>query len=158
MHKSVGSRMWKDRPLTEQLLQYAAKDILLIGILYAEFCKLGWIPRFPSDYFYLLGQCERYISAHRDQGKSVQEDIYKPCGVMPLDVLEHPVGTKYQCSACHRWMSLAAFESCQGVAPPRQGSQSMAPRRTVLRRPKCRLCQILALRAGHKMDQTYLVT
>ncbi|KAJ3554005.1 hypothetical protein NM688_g3324 [Phlebia brevispora] len=157
MHKSIGSRMWVERPLTEQLLQYAAKDILLIGILYAQFSKQGWIPRLPSDYYYLLGQCQRYVSAHREQGKSAAVDAFKPCQIMPLDVLDHPVGPKYRCNACHRYLSLATYETVQGVAP-RQASTSEVPRITTLRRPRCRLCQILALRAGFRMDQTYLVT
>lgn len=157
MHHSIGSRMWVQRPLSEQLLQYAAKDILLIGILCAEFGKQGWLPQQQSDYQYLLGQCQRYVSAHRDQGKSAEADIFKPCQIMPLDVLDHPVGTTHVCAACRRSLSLAAYETYNGVAL-KPGAETAAPVPAILRRPQCRLCEVLASKAGYKLDHRYMVT
>ena len=157
MHHSIGSRMWLERPLTEQLLQYAAKDILLIGLLYAEFAQQGWIPQEFPNYHRLLGQCQRYVSAHREQGKSGETDIFKPCQIMPLDVLDHPVGAKHRCAACRRSLSLAAYETYHGIAP-RPGASSNAPVAAILRRPQCRLCEVLASRAGYKLDHRYMVT
>ena len=154
MHKNIGSAMWATRPLTEQLLQYAAKDILLIGVLYPHFCRCGWIPRDNSTYARLLSQCQRYISAHKEQGKSAEEDVFRPCGIIPLDVLTEPSGPKYVCFACNRSLSSSAFE-LQAKYPHQQFKYS-APK-DLLRSTRCRLCHALAVKNGVKLDHTWLV-
>ena len=158
MHKRLGSSMWKDRPLSEQLLQYAAKDILIIGVLLPNFYERGWIPRAQHACSQLLGQCQRYVSAHRDQGKSPQHDVFKPCAIMPLDVLNTPTGSTHQCASCNRWLSLFAYSTRSGVAPNGSGPYNNAPPVATLRSPLCRLCQLLALKAGHTVGDRYILT
>ena len=131
--------MWEQRPLTEQLLQYAAKDILLIGILYADFYRRGWIPRTPKEFTSLIIQSQRYVSAHREQGKSPPTDVFKPCQVMPLDVLDDPIGALYPCLSCHRWLSLSAYDTYQDIAPTSQGTSHSTRQWPLMRRPRCRL-------------------
>ncbi|EKM53235.1 uncharacterized protein PHACADRAFT_197657 [Phanerochaete carnosa HHB-10118-sp] len=157
MHKNRGCDMWLRRPLTEQLLQYAAKDILLIGVLYPHFDRNGWIPKDDAGYNCLMRQCRRYISAHREQGKSSETDVFGPCSIMPLDTVTEPFGPLHRCHACNRSLSVAAFSNCPGVAPSSPGSGS-APRYAILRRPRCRLCSILAAKNSLKVDERWLVT
>lgn len=151
MHKKNASDMWLKRPLTEQLLQYAAKDILLIGVLYPHFYRSGWIPHDTVHYINLLNQSRRYISAHREQGKSLETDVFRPCSIMPLDTLTEPYGPLYRCYACNRSLSYSAFESTEAESPP-PGSPV-----TTKRRPRCRLCAILAIKNGLSMDNRWLV-
>jgi len=155
MHKSMGSAMWSYRPLSEQLLQYAAKDILLIGVLYPHFCRSGWIPRDPVQYAVLLAQCQRYVSAHVEQGKSANADVFRPCGIVPLDVLTEPFGPKFICFACNRALSISAFE--MQPKPPLQTSKAVLNETTApLRSTRCRLCFALALKNNPNLDQTWL--
>lgn len=156
MHKNRGCDMWLRRPLSEQLLQYAAKDILLIGVLYPHFYRSGWIPNSRTEYFRLLGQSQRYISAHREQGKSSDTDVFRPCCIMPLDTLTEPSGPLHRCMACNRFLSYAAFETCEGFVPLGNG-QPEASRLSILRRPRCRLCSILAMKNGLVMDDRWLL-
>ncbi|KAL4252209.1 Ribonuclease H superfamily protein [Abortiporus biennis] len=105
MHKDNKGEMWMSRPLTEQLLQYAAKDIQLISMLCTDFIQRGWIPSDPTTYHYLLRQCARYVSAHREQGKSTEQDVFRPTSIIPLDVLTEPTGNTHKCVACNRTKS-----------------------------------------------------
>ncbi|KIP09340.1 hypothetical protein PHLGIDRAFT_333751 [Phlebiopsis gigantea 11061_1 CR5-6] len=157
MHKDKGCEMWLRRPLTEQLLQYAAKDILLIGVLYPHFQRSGWIPNDHTEYVRLLEQSRRYISAHREQGKSTDLDVFRPCALMPLDTLAEPLGPLHRCTACNRFLSYSAFETCEGAAPSSGSHLASSTRIALLRRPRCRLCSILALKNGLRMDDRWLV-
>ncbi|KAI0685374.1 ribonuclease H-like domain-containing protein [Cytidiella melzeri] len=154
MHKALGSAMWASRPLTEQLLQYAARDILLIGVLYPHFIRSQWIPREPALFFTLLDQCQRYVSAHIEQGKCTDKDIFKPCGIIPLDVLTEPFGPRYLCFACNRPLSRTAFETKQDTHS--QASKPAA--RNALRSARCRLCVALAFKKYPKTEQTWVST
>ncbi|KAI0079780.1 hypothetical protein K474DRAFT_1616836 [Panus rudis PR-1116 ss-1] len=137
MHKNNQSDMWMQRPLTEQLLRYAAMDIQLISMLCTAFIQKGWIPSDPYRYNELLTQCARYVSAHREQGKSAETDVFRPTGVMPLDVLTTPWGSLQKCIACHRSLSPSCFETTtDGI--------------NRWRRPRCTLCQVLAMK--HRLD------
>jgi exonuclease 3'-5' domain-containing protein 1 len=149
MHKVLGSEMWAHRPLTEQLLQYAARDILLIGVLYPHFIRSYWIPRIPALYEILLSQCHRYISAHVAQGKSSDTDPFRPCGIVPLDVLTEPDGPQSLCFACHRSLSRTAFET-------RPYTYDGQPTKQLQRSTRCRLCFALALKNDPKTVQSWL--
>lgn len=154
MHKNAGCAMWAQRPLTEQLLQYAAKDILLIGVLYPHFCRDGWIPRDPGQYGMLLAQCQRYVSAHQEQGKSADVDVFRPCAIVPLDVLTEPSGPKYICFACNRSLSTNAFD--MHTKQPSHGPRNSPAPKAILRSTRCRLCHALAMKNGMQLDQTWI--
>lgn len=159
MHKVLGSSVWAARPLTHQLLQYAARDILLIGVLYPHFCRSGWIPRQPLTFGALLSQCQRYVSAHVEQGKSADSDVFRPCGIIPLDVLTIPHKPKFVCFACNRSLSASAFET-QSTRPLSETSPispltPLSPE-PMLRSTKCRLCFSLAVKKNGHADQTWL--
>lgn len=155
MHKNDGCAMWLQRPLTYQLLQYAAKDIFLIGVLYPEFLRRGWIPNDPVQNGRLLGQCARYISAHVQQGKSPEENIFRPCAIVPLDVMYEPVGPFHKCCACSRSLSFAAFETRQGIT---SAQDTLKPAPVILRRARCRLCSVLAEKNGLENGNSWLLT
>ena len=100
MHKTNQSSLWLKRPLPANLLAYAAKDIELISTLCTSFIQKGWIPADPTAYYTLLRQCARYVSAHREQGRSREDDPFRPTGIMPLGVLNEPEGPMFQCIGC----------------------------------------------------------
>jgi len=145
MHKDRKGELWMHRPLTEQLLQYAAKDIQLISTLCTHFIQRGWVPYDPTSYNNLLRQCARYVSAHREQGKSSEEDAFRPTAIMPLDVLREPRGILCKCAACNRSLSLHCFQLSTDTY-----------RRTV-RRPRCMLCHVLALRHKVGVDKGWIL-
>lgn len=143
MHKDNQGEKWMERPLSEQLLQYAAKDIQLISMLCTDFIMKGWVPSDPSRYYPLLRQCERYVSAHYEQGKSDESDPFRPTGVIPLDVLTEPDGVKYRCLACNRSLSGTCFPwATNGISN--------------WRRPRCSLCHVLAIKNRVKPDMRWL--
>ncbi|KAI0087170.1 ribonuclease H-like domain-containing protein [Irpex rosettiformis] len=154
MHKALGSSMWAFRPLTEQLLQYAARDILLIGVLYPHFIRSGWIPMDPPNFSSLLTQCQRYVSAHVEQGKSTETDIFKPSCIIPLDVLTEPSGPKYLCFACNRALSETAFETKKDLNSAAYKSVTKG----FMRSTRCRLCFALACKKNAKVDQAWVST
>lgn len=133
MHKDKKADMWIQRPLSEQLLQYAAKDIQLISMLCTKFIQKGWIPTAILPYQELLQTCARYISAHIEQGKSAEMDPFRPTGLMPLDVLLPPSGFCYKCAGCNRTLSATCY------AIDTDGFYRY-------RRPRCNLCHVLAMK------------
>ncbi|CAL1710956.1 unnamed protein product [Somion occarium] len=144
MHKDNKSDVWMQRPLTEQLLQYAAKDIQLISMICTDFIQKGWIPSDPHAYYHLLAQCARYVSAHREQGKSGETDAFRPTAIMPLDVLTEPWGMQHQCVACRRSLSVSCYQVLE------DGLYRW-------RRPRCSLCHVLAMKHRIEADARWLL-
>ncbi|TCD69335.1 hypothetical protein EIP91_008091 [Steccherinum ochraceum] len=145
MHKDKKADMWIQRPLPEKLLQYAAKDIQLISQLCTAFIQKGWIPPVPGPYHTLLAQCARYVSAHVEQGKSAETDPFRPTGLMPLDVLTQPWGYQFKCTGCNRSMSM----SCYTLDLPDNFYRR--------RRPRCKLCHVLAMKYRLRVDREWFV-
>lgn len=145
MHKDKKADMWIQRPLSEKLLQYAAKDIQLISMLCTAFIMRGWIPPIPSLWYALLGQCSRYVSAHVEQGKSEETDPFRPTGIMPLDVLTEPWGPRFKCTGCNRSLSMSCYTiDCSDGFYRR-------------RRPKCNLCHVLAMKYRLRAEGEWFV-
>lgn len=135
MHKTNQSSLWLKRPLPANLLAYAAKDIELISTLCTSFIQKGWIPADPTAYYTLLRQCARYVSAHREQGRSREDDPFRPTGIMPLDVLNEPEGPMFQCVGCRRGLSLVCYQTTEDESGMYRW-----------RRPRCSLCHVLAMK------------
>jgi exonuclease 3'-5' domain-containing protein 1 len=134
IHETNQSRIWMERPLATTLLSYAAKDIHLIRLIYARFERRGYL----SAKDELLAQSQRYVSMH-DNVKPLQQDRYRSSPVLPLDVLEAPVGTsRRECDACHRSLSMKCFME-------KGGKHAVV----------CRVCHVVALKYRTPLSQNY---
>jgi exonuclease 3'-5' domain-containing protein 1 len=100
MHKDLGSEIWMHRPLSPQLLLYAAMDIKMIAILYHHFRRVRWL---SSPH--LLDQCRRYVSLHQERGRVERGNHYRSNGFLPLDILDDLSEARVPCSGCRRELS-----------------------------------------------------
>lgn len=142
MHKDNGSTIWLERPLSPQLLAYAAHDIELIAVLYEHFKAICWIT--PTNEPTLMAQSLRYAHSLSHQGRMAEDDVFGSSAVLPLDVLTEPHGLKFPCHGCHRMQSLYCFS----VRKQNKKPQS----RTNI----CRVCQIKLLIKEKKYPITWL--
>lgn len=88
---------WLERPLPDRNLQYASRDLYLIGLLYKDFEEEGYI----SDQ--LPDQSTRYVSIWKD-AKPQQMDTFKCHPLLPLQIIEYNrnTGLTRQCVGCRR--------------------------------------------------------
>jgi exonuclease 3'-5' domain-containing protein 1 len=120
MHQNNGSALWMARPISAQMLSYAANDIHAIAALYEHFCTSGWLR--PADTDHLLACSARYVSIHDARGPVDQADVFRKGGpFLPLDILTEPTGDTRQCQSCLRELSLRHFEVSPGRARRLQG-------------------------------------
>jgi len=131
MHKDNGSTIWLERPLSPQLLAYAAHDIELIAVLYDHFKAICWIT--PTNEPTLMAQSLRYAHSLSHQGRVPEDDVFGSSAVLPLDVLTEPRGLKFPCHGCHRMQSLYCF------------SVKKQNKKPLSRTNICRICQIKLL-------------
>ncbi|KAL4063812.1 ribonuclease H-like domain-containing protein [Scleroderma yunnanense] len=131
MHKANGSTIWLERPLSPQLLAYAAHDIELLGTLYEHFKEICWIT--PANEPTLMAQSLRYAYSLSHQGRVAEDNVFGSSAVLPLDVLTEPRGLKVPCHGCHRMQSLHCFSVLKHNSKPHS--------RTNI----CRVCQIKLL-------------
>ncbi len=93
------------RPLTDEYLEYAASDVLLIHALYNHFIENKFI-----DLATLPSQSMRYVSMWRNnQPKS--DDIYAGHPLLPLGILREPSSPTAECIHCKRTLSQDAISS-----------------------------------------------
>jgi hypothetical protein len=123
MHKNGQSSLWMERPIQKVLLDYAAKDVLLMASLYEVFLEKSLIT--GANFGALLGQSERYIRVRELAGVN---EVYVSRAVLSLDVLEAPEGKLYQCETCQRYLSLPCFHTS-------------TRRKKRLRKSRCRYCE-----------------
>ena len=107
IHQQNLSDLWMRRPLAKDLLNYAAKDIHLIRLIYVHFRRRGYLESITQ----LHEQSQRYVSMHDDlDAKPLQQDRYRNSAVLPLDILERPTGTsRRNCERCRRNLSMPCF-------------------------------------------------
>lgn len=112
IHRQHQSDVWMERPLPKNLLNYAAKDVHLIRLIYVRFRGNGYLS--PNNT--LLTQSKRYVSMHADLTlKPLKEDHFRSSPVLPLDVLDGPIGEyRRECDACHRKLSMPCFKQQGG--------------------------------------------
>jgi len=145
MHRDNKTSFWLQRPLSDRLLQYAAKDIKLISMLCNHFLYQGLVPQNPHHFSTLMAQCARYVTAHCEQGKSAEDDTFKPTSIMPLDVLTEPIGPQFKCTGCLRSLSIGCFQ---------QTAIGYRPWRSV----RCALCHALSLKLGRDIETRWVHT
>lgn len=141
MHRANGGAPWLNRPLSPQLLKYAANDIRAMLLLYTLFLQRNWINL--SSLPKLKDQSKRYIIAQQQQGRSDDTNAFRMGCLLPLDVLTPPTGTLEYCLGCKRDLSLHSFENLW-----KEG--------TIVRRPRCRLCAVIAEKRKMSPDQHWL--
>lgn len=141
MHRNNGSAFWLQRPLSSQLLRYAANDIVAIDIIYKYFLQRRWISAqtLPT----LLSQSARYVVTQWNQGRADNDNIYRMGVLFPLDILASPAGSLVACSACNRQMSLPCF------------TQRQMPTH-IMRHSKCKLCNILTVCEGRALATKWI--
>ncbi|KAF8586115.1 hypothetical protein K439DRAFT_1288907, partial [Ramaria rubella] len=117
------SHKWVERPLSAMLLNYAAKDIHLIHLIYQHFQNQGFLQSKTN----LILQSQRYVAMHADLPlKPFRNDCYRRSPLLPLDILEEPSGILRECEGCRRKLSLPCFKQ--------KGS---------MRRKWCKVCQVV---------------
>jgi exonuclease 3'-5' domain-containing protein 1 len=107
IHEQNLTELWMRRPLATDLLNYAAKDVHLIRLIYEKFKRRGYLNHTRE----LLAQSQRYVSMHDDLIlKPLKQDRYRGSSVLPLDILERPTSTfRKECDRCHRKLSGRCF-------------------------------------------------
>ncbi|TFK84652.1 hypothetical protein K466DRAFT_665018 [Polyporus arcularius HHB13444] len=134
--------MWLKRPLPEMLLRYAAHDLELIGQLYVNFQRAGWINK--RNVPQLKAQSERYLRTFRTRAI---KDLFDQRGLgpfMPLHVLEKPFAKArcFECAGCKQLLILHWFST-----GTRDGGR--APKQRT-RCTYCKLCVALAKKKSEK--------
>ncbi|KZT54189.1 hypothetical protein CALCODRAFT_457117 [Calocera cornea HHB12733] len=107
MHANNQTHRWLERPLEPRLAAYAAQDIRLLALLYNTFGMLGWI--FPEQLPGLMAQSARYIALFRTREASVAYSRRRAWTVLPLNILDAPMGTLFSCETCNRTLSKDSF-------------------------------------------------
>jgi exonuclease 3'-5' domain-containing protein 1 len=99
----VDHSKWLQRPLDKSALQYAAKDIDMICLLYHQFVEKEYI-----DQDVLAQKSASYIALHAKARPNVN-DKYIRHGLLPLALTEMASETKVRCQGCTRDLPLSAF-------------------------------------------------
>lgn len=100
---SVPHTSWLKRPLPEEYLCYAARDVYLIGQLYNHFRQGSYI----SDG--LLDKSYRYVTIWRDAKPEVTDD-FRCHGLLPLGILDyHSHALTRSCMGCRRDLPQGAY-------------------------------------------------
>lgn len=127
MHNSGGSAVWMERPLSEQLLCYAANDVRVIALLYDHFQEADWLSaKVQPD---LLEQSARYVAMHSSKERVDRTDMFLCHPFLPFDILTERQNSAKRCRACKRMVSQVHFGGAKGQ-----------------RSSHCRMCQAVVLR------------
>ncbi|KAJ7450636.1 ribonuclease H-like domain-containing protein [Mycena latifolia] len=93
---------WERRPLSRSHLAYAANDIYLISRLWSHFVPAGYLgANIPEQS---LRYVRMWVNAQPDEG-----DAYKLHALLPLAILDAPMGATKQCSGCERLLPQPSF-------------------------------------------------
>lgn len=100
---SVSHDSWLKRPLPEEYLCYAARDVYFIGRLYNHFRQGSYISDGLPDKSY------RYVTIWRD-AKPEAKDDFRCHGLLPLGVLDyHSHALTRSCVGCRRDLPEGAY-------------------------------------------------
>jgi len=102
-YKPVSHNSWLKRPLPEEYLCYAARDVYFVGQLYNHFRQGSYI----SDG--LLDKSYRYVTIWRD-AKPEATDDFRCHGLLPLGILDyHSHALTRSCMGCRRDLPEGAY-------------------------------------------------
>ena len=95
---------WLQRPLPEEYLRYAVRDVYFMGLLYNHFKDEGYITS------QLSAQSDRYVGIWQD-AKPNKTDEYKGHALLPLQILDYSYGPVRSCVCCQRNLPRAAYSN-----------------------------------------------
>ncbi|KAH7093935.1 ribonuclease H-like domain-containing protein [Auriculariales sp. MPI-PUGE-AT-0066] len=102
---------WLQRPLPEELISYAVKDVVLLGYVREEFQRKGYL----DNQVLLQQQSMRYISLH-DRARPDPDDVFAGSHLLPLEIFHFPTGMRVECGGCHRMLAKRSFEAADWKA------------------------------------------
>ncbi|EJD48659.1 hypothetical protein AURDEDRAFT_183239 [Auricularia subglabra TFB-10046 SS5] len=101
---------WMIRPLPEDLVSYAVRDIIILALAREHFSRRGYL----DDTDALLAQSARYITLH-ERFRPAPEDAFQGSSLLPLDILHDPPlgAARLDCMGCKRALGAANFAQAQ---------------------------------------------
>lgn len=154
MHTNNLSNFWMQRPLTEQLLKYAADDIKRIAALYDHFVTKGYLN--GTNLQRLLEQSARYVSTWRDVGRPDPMDTtfrFRKCSYLPFGALDASEHTKVigsvslECSACRYVLDLRHFPFISSALNVRNGRYIGS--KNAEKSNTCKICTLILAQAEY---------
>ncbi|KZT25954.1 hypothetical protein NEOLEDRAFT_1113821 [Neolentinus lepideus HHB14362 ss-1] len=132
MHRANGSALWLERPLSKQLLRYAATDIYLISLLLEDFNQRGWVN--AENFNELRLHSQRYVAMFQDGGRLDPGNVFQKGPLIMLsEIVAKAEEAKHKCSGCGRRKPIYCFET-------RYANAEMQ------RMPRCRVCTVIAMK------------
>lgn len=154
MHTNNLSDFWMRRPLTKELLKYAADDIKRIAALYDTFVAKGYVS--GTNRQRLLEQSARYVSTWRNVGRPDPMDTtfrFRKCPYLPfgaLDISEHTKvteGVSSECSTCGYALELRHFPFISSALNVRNGRYIGS--KNVEKSNMCKICTLILAQAEY---------
>lgn len=126
-----------ERPLTDELLAYAAGDIERITALYEHFNKMGYLEEalLPE----LLSQSERYVAFFRSIGRPSSGNRFWRSALLPLGILRGADEELQVCDCCQRGLSADCFRREEHDGSNKGVTQS-----------SCRVCCFISAKDDYK--------
>lgn len=129
------------RPLSEELLEYAASDIHRIAKLYDHFVEHGYLKRREQ----LREISSNYVRMHRDTGKPDSETIYRRGPFLPLTISLEIKGKRAQesskeCFGCRRMIPERHFPL---ATPGKNKGEKKNEKKDAPRTEMCKLCTLI---------------
>ncbi|PBK67844.1 hypothetical protein ARMSODRAFT_303822 [Armillaria solidipes] len=100
---SVDHKRWLERPLSQEQLGYAAKDVWLIGRIYEHFKAQNYLTENLPE------QSERYVT-HWKARQPEKDRYFNSHCLLPLDIIDYDARrpTK-RCDGCERLLAVQCF-------------------------------------------------
>ncbi|TFY62125.1 hypothetical protein EVG20_g6817 [Dentipellis fragilis] len=135
MHRTNGSGLWMERPLSEKLLQYAANDIFIIAHLFDTFRRIKYVPSTRHALSRLITKCDQYVSRSGHVGlRTLQNGVFRPKGLLMAAALEPAEGTTFECAGCGLHLTIQCY---QVQITKGRGSRKM----------HCRICNAIVIKS-----------
>jgi exonuclease 3'-5' domain-containing protein 1 len=90
-----GTKLWLRRPLSDEFLRYAARDVYAINLLFDHFTGKNYI-----DHHRLIDQSRRYITMWDERPNP--SNGMKNHSLLPLGILDWSFAFCKECKSCHR--------------------------------------------------------
>ncbi|KAI0349821.1 hypothetical protein OH77DRAFT_1431653 [Trametes cingulata] len=138
MHEEKGGELWMTSRLSKQLLDYAAHDLELIGLVYAHFMQKS---RVRDCLTMLKLQSARYVAMFRTREENAYYSARDLNRFMPFGFIEDGRSTScFLCPSCKQELPADCFLKNVQVVP---GGGNRLQRLSF-----CRLCNAVAQRNG----------